>query len=212
MAMTRLGNGLSSARHHEDTLTVREAELAMMRRLGASEYNILITQSNVSNSYHNVGRFDEALRIRRHVYSGLMRLVGEHRNTIHAASNYMISLIELKRFQEVKSLLRRTLPVAQRVLGESNDTLKMRAMYAGALIKASDATLDDVREAVTTFEETERIARRVLGGAHPLTAGIDTTLRNARVVLHARESLLAQYLLYGASALAITAFALFRRR
>ena len=74
------------------------------------------------------------------------------------------------------------------------------------------ATLDDLREAVASLEETERIARRVLGGAHPLTAGIDTTLRNARVVLRARESLLAQYLLYGASALAITAFALFRRR
>ena len=188
MAMTRLGNGLSSARHHEDTLTVREAELAMMRRLGASEYNILITQSNLSNSYHNVGRFDEALRIRRHVYSGLMRLVGEHRNTIHAASNYMISLIELKRFQEVKSLLRRTLPVAQRVLGESNDTLKMRAMYAGALIKASDATLDDVREAVTTFEETARISRRVLGSAHPVVVDYEEKVRESREILRACEA------------------------
>ena len=29
------------------------------------------------------------------------------------------------------------------------------------------ATLDDLREAVTTLEDAERIARRVLGGAHP---------------------------------------------
>ena len=91
-------------------------------------------------------------------------------------------------------------------------TLRIRWVYAIALYQDPGATLDDLREAVASLEETERIARRVLGGAHPLTAGIDTTLRNARVVLRARESLLAQYLLYGASALAITAFALFRRR
>ena len=36
-AMTLLGNGLSAAEHHEDALSVQEAELAMMRRLGASE-------------------------------------------------------------------------------------------------------------------------------------------------------------------------------
>jgi hypothetical protein len=102
---------------------------------------------------------------------------------------------------------------ARRVLRESSHiTLRIRWVYAIALYQDPGATLDDLREAVASLEETERIARRVLGGAHPLTAGIDTTLRNARVVLHARESLLAQYLLYGASALAITAFALFRRR
>jgi len=42
------------------------------------------------------------------------------------------------------------------------------------------ATLDDVREAVTTLEETARIARRVLGGAHPLTTQIEDDLRDAR--------------------------------
>ena len=36
-AMNQLGNGLSDARHHEDALSVREAELSMLRRLGASE-------------------------------------------------------------------------------------------------------------------------------------------------------------------------------
>ena len=193
MAMSRLGNGLSGARHHEDALTVREAELAMKRRHGADEYAILITQSNLSNSYHNVGLFDEALRLRRDVYSGWMRLVGEHRNTIHAASNYAISLIELKRYAEVKSLVRRTLPVAQRVLGESHDaTLKMRAMYAGALIKASDATLDDVREAVTTFEETARMSRRVLGSAHPVAVDYEEKYRKARELLRACEASLAE--------------------
>ena len=52
----------------------------------------------------------------------------------------------------------------------------------------SGATLDNLREAVTTLEKTERIARRVLGGAHPTTTGIDDHLRNARTVLRAREA------------------------
>ena len=130
-----------------------------------------------------------------------------------AANNYATSLITLESFEEAKALLRKMMPVARRELGEEDGTtLTMRGCYAMAIYQNNRATLEDLHEAVTTLEETERIARRVLGGAHPLTAGIDTTLRNARVVLHARESLLAQYLLYGASALAITAFALFRRR
>ena len=50
------------------------------------------------------------------------------------------------------------------------------------------ATLDDLREAVTTLEHTERIARRVFGGAHPLVLDIEDNLRNARAVLRARET------------------------
>ena len=42
------------------------------------------------------------------------------------------------------------------------------------------ATLDDLREAVTTLEEIERIARRVLGRSHPLTVDIEEDLQNAR--------------------------------
>ena len=76
------------------------------------------------------------------------------------------------------------------------------------------ATLDDLHEAVTMLEDTTRITRRVFGGAHPLTAGMEWDLHKARAALRAREALLAKYLLYGASALAIAAFALrhFRRR
>ena len=191
IAMTRLGNGLSAADHDEDALTVREVELAMKRRLGASVYNILISQSNLSNSYHNVGRIEEALQMRRDVYSGWMRLAGEHRNTIHAASNYAISLLDLQRHAEVKSLMRTTIPVAQRVLGESNATLKLKAIYAGALMKASDATLNDVREAVTTFEETARISRRVLGSAHPAAVDFEAKYRKSRELLRACEAAMA---------------------
>ena len=46
-----------------------------------------------------------------------------------------------------------------------------------------DATLDDLREAVRTLEETERIARRTLGSAHPLAAQIKGCLQAAREML-----------------------------
>ena len=50
------------------------------------------------------------------------------------------------------------------------------------------ASLDDQREAVGTLEEIEPIARRVLGGAHPVTEGIEGDLRKAQAGLRARET------------------------
>ena len=63
----------------------------------------------------------------------------------------------------------------------------MRWIYARVLYEDPAATLDDLRESVTTLEDTERIARRVLGGAHPVTSGIEQGLREARAALRARE-------------------------
>ena len=76
-----------------------------------------------------------------------------------------------------------------RGLGEGDRlTLKMRMIYAKALYKDDAATLDDLREAVTTLVETERTARRVLGGAHPLTLFFERSLRKSRAALRARET------------------------
>jgi hypothetical protein len=60
--------------------------------------------------------------------------------------------------------------------------------YATALRRDPSATLDDLREAVTTLEETELIARRVLGGSHPLVANFEQALRYSREALSARET------------------------
>ena len=82
------------------------------------------------------------------------------------------------------------MPVARRVLGEAHRlTLKMRWAYARALYGDPDATLDDLRECVMTLEETERIAQRVLGGAHPLTTEIGDNLRLSRATLQTAETL-----------------------
>ena len=61
----------------------------------------------------------------------------------------------------------------------------MRTIYAGALFTDPAATLDDLREAVTSLEEMAQTARRVFGGAHPLTVDIEESLR--RAALAARE-------------------------
>ena len=81
------------------------------------------------------------------------------------------------------------MPVARRVLGENHDiTLMMRTNYANALYQNAGATLDDLREAVTTLEDVGRIAQRVFGGGHPLTGRVELRLREARAALAARET------------------------
>jgi hypothetical protein len=57
--------------------------------------------------------------------------------------------------------------------------LRMRGCYGQALYMAAGATLDDLREAVTTLEDAERIARRTFGGTHPLAAQIEEALQDA---------------------------------
>ena len=66
-AISVLGNGLSEAKHHEDALSVQEAELAMKRRIGASEERLLVAQNNLANTYRALGRLDEVLRVRQEV-------------------------------------------------------------------------------------------------------------------------------------------------
>ena len=170
-------------------MSVREAELSMRRRFGASEDHIIIAQSNLAITYGELGQMEKALGMERDVYSGRLELSGEeHPLTLQAAYNYTGSLIQLRRHKEAKSVLRRTMPVARRVFGESHEvTLRMRKAYAVALYGDDGATLDDLREAETTLEDTEPIARRVLGGAHPLVAKLESNLRYARAALAARE-------------------------
>ena len=190
MAMTELGNGLHLAGHYEEALSVKEADLSWMRRFGGSKSNILVAQTNLSNTYSALGRKRDAMRLRRVVYSRRLRLHGEeHGKVFGAASNYAISLLHLKRFEKSKAVLRKTMPVARRVLGDSHELmLRMKKLYAQALYRDPGATLDDLREAVTTLAEAAQIARRVLGGAHPETAKMEENLQYIRATLGVREA------------------------
>ena len=112
----------------------------------------------------------------------------ENGHTLMAATNYAIALNEMQRFKEAKKVLRKTIPVVRRARGENDEvTLRMRWTYARALYANTGATLDDLREAVATLEATERTARRVLGGSHPIVTGLGKSMRASRTVLAARE-------------------------
>ena len=85
--------------------------------------------------------------------------------------------------------MRKMIPVARRVLGSCHiDTLKLNWLLARARYQDPSATPDDLRESLTMLEDTARTARRVLGGAHPLTKVIEHNLPNARAALRAREA------------------------
>jgi len=180
--MTQLGNGLSSAEHDEEALIVKVADLSMRRRLGDSQGSILVRQGNLANTYSDLGRFEQALPLKRDVYLGTLKLGGEeHGETIREAICYTSTLLDLRRFKEAKTLSRKTTPVARRVLGETHQfTLQMRTNYARALYMDPDATLEDLCEAMETFEDLEPTARRVLGGSHPLTTDIRHDLHKTR--------------------------------
>ena len=169
---------------------VREkAELSILQRLGAPEDVIFVVQGNIAVTYELLGRGELAIRLKRDVYSGNLKLFGEeHFDSLTSANNYASSLVELGHFKEAKALMRKTIPVVRRVLGENHDLiLTMRWNYAEALYKDDGATLDDLREAVTTLDGTGQTARRVLGGAHPITKGIERELQMSRAALRAYE-------------------------
>ena len=194
-AISELGNGLLEIGQYDDALSVKETHLATLRRLDADKQNILDVQGNLAVTYQKLERYELALRMKRIVHFGYSKLKGkEHTDTLVSANNYADSLIQLERYRTVMCLLRETLPIARRVLEECDETmLRLRVNYARALcVVSADAVTgtspDDLREAVTTLEEIEPIARRVLGGAHPLVEQFECGLRDSRTVLEARSA------------------------
>ena len=146
--------------------------------------------SNIATTYDRLGRHEEALRTWQDVHTSWLNNCGEENvNTLMAASNHANLLIRLRRFEEGNSLLRKAIRVARRVRGDNDHhVIRMRSAYAAALYQSDCATLNDIREAVATLEDTQRTARRVLGSAHPLFGSIERDLQNARATLRARES------------------------
>ena len=187
-AINVLGSGLDAAKHHEDALSVREAELARLRRLGASTSNILVVQTNLALTYQHLGRLEQAMQMQKDVYFGRLKTHGvEHTYTLTAANNYAASLVVLRRYKEAKSLLRKIIRVTPRILGETHEiTLRMRWIYANVLYMDTSATPDDLREAVTKLEDTARTAQRVFGRAHPMVVELERSLRGSREALSAR--------------------------
>ena len=187
LAMGALGNGLYEAGHDEDALSVREADVSLKFRLGVSEERILATQSNIAQTYMQLGKLNDACRLMRYVYSGYLKAHGEEdRRTLLAASNYAASLTVVERLAEANSVIRKVMPVAQRVLGNNDEvTLKMRMNHANWLVEDPNATLKNVNEAIDTLEEIEPTVRRVFGIAHPFMADVERSLEYSRATLRA---------------------------
>ena len=89
---------------------------------------------------------------------------------------------------------------------------RRRFWYARCLLEDGCATLDDTIESVNTLEELERTARRVLGGAHPLTTAMEDTLRNARAALREEARPRGAAIIYAAAALAVAAVLVLRKK
>ncbi len=163
---------------------------SVSRHHGATQDDMLRVQNNLAGAYQMNGHLEKALRLREDLYSRTIKVFGEEDiETIKEVSNLALLFFDLRRYPEAKFYLLKKIPLARRILGEGNEvTLKMRSLYARALYGDPGATLDDLREAVNTLEETGRTARRVFGGAHPLTSAIGDDLRDARAALAARET------------------------
>ena len=187
LAMGALGNGLYEVGHDEDALSVREADVSLKFRLGVSEERILATQSNIAQTYMQLGKLNDACRLMRYVYSGYLKAHGEEdRRTLLAASNYAASLTVVERLEEANSVIRNVMPVAQRVLGNDDEvTLKMRMNHANWLVEDPNATIKNLNEAIDTLEEIEPTVRRVFGIAHPFMADVERSLEYSRATLRA---------------------------
>ena len=181
--MTTLGNGLSDGGRDEEALPVREADLSMMRRIGASKGDILIAQANLANTYDRLGRSDEALSTYRAVYAGFKSLYGNcDTRTLMAASNLVNQLQTQGKHTEAVSTLRKPLSDARRALGDDHDiTLSLGSLLADSLACAGTSpTVDDLRECIAMRSDICKRTRRLLGGAHPKTQKRQRALDEAR--------------------------------
>ena len=185
--MTALGNGLYAAGQHEDTLSVREAELSMRQRLGDTAQHILVAQTNVANSYASLGQLEDSLRMEREIYTGTRAAFGElHVDTFMTINNLTYSLVSLHRVDEAKRWLSEHIPRAIEALGEDNvETLKLRMNLVDAL--THDAARDDLIKAEEVAADVLRRMERVLGPLHPLTKAPRDQLRSARAKLAALD-------------------------
>ena len=147
--------------HYEDALPVQEAELSMLRRLGASANNMLAVQGNLAGTYECLDGIKTPCGLSETSYSGCVKLLGEeHAQNSLSSQQLRVVPFSLKRFEEAKvTAAQINTRGAARSWGVSSnhahDEDELRASASGGV---DGATLDDLREAVTMFEETERIA------------------------------------------------------
>ena len=118
-------------------------------------------------------------------YRELVSTVGFKRpETFQAALNLTNRLIgdDPDRHAQAKDILRQAISTAPSVIGAEHEvTLSLRCNYAVAV------QFDNLAFATNTFKDVLRIARRVLGNAHPKTSEFERMY--AKVLDNARRGL-----------------------
>ena len=139
------------------TLLARQAELSLMKRVGAPGDHMLAVQTRVGYSYNALGRHEEGLPLQRDVYSGRLKLHGEnHQETIWSAGYLANSLYRTRRFDEGKALLRKVIRRAARPRERQH-----RRDPAAVELRALSLRLPTPRS--TTFARPWRRWRRHMG-------------------------------------------------
>ncbi len=190
MAMNQLANGLAVAEYHEDSLSVREAELATEERLGASPLRTLVTRGNLALSYYHLGRIEDALRLQREVYTGwqilsvssevlsssaLREAVGDCLTI--SVGNLTELLVAAREFEEAQSLAREKLPaIIDRHGPDHTLTLEVRTWYARALFLEGE----ELSAAENVLEDVWRRSKRVFSDSHPDTERARKFLEDVR--------------------------------
>ena len=101
--------------------------------------------------------------------------------TLASGLNLCSTLVALKKFEEARPFLRKLIGRSRRALGpEHINTLRLRRAYAEAFFSDDAASAREVREAVTTLEELDAVARRIYGENHSDRLNIYGSLERAR--------------------------------
>ena len=190
MAMYRLGVALHEIDNYEAALAVFTAHLDCCRRVypGYNNGITMCSQMSMGNCYASLGRLQEAIEIHRAYYKSAVDVWGiEQEDTLIGALGIASTLGNLGRYGEIKSFLPKNISAARSSLGvENSTTLQLTNAYARALADGG-ASLHDLREAVTTFEDIKETSNRVLGMDHPLSCEIQGNLERARKKLTGAE-------------------------
>ena len=187
-AMTELGNGLSAAGYAEEALSVKEAEVSMLRRLGGSRNILISAKANLSACYEVLGRDEETLELRREVWA-YFEPQSPCQNKFLSAINLSVSLRNQGRCEEAKSLLRKVLPEALRLHGPDHDTtLVIRRALVRTVFQDPESSLAELRQAEADFSDVCRRARRIFGASHPESAACEWLMGQLKAKIAARDS------------------------
>ena len=156
--------------------------------VGCDDLMIVRTQTDIAGCYDTLGQHELAYPIMARAYAKRVAKVGAAEPaTLNLAGNLGRTTLKLKKYAEARDLLGGRVPVAIQVLGkEHHVTIRLRWFYCQAIYKDADATLGEVREAVTMLEDVAITSRRVFGAEHPTARGCQYALDEARLLASIR--------------------------